>query len=150
MIKPLSVLALVTLSIFTQLAAVQTVNADELSDCAPKRDTSVQYLRCLDIKITSLDNNITLWGNNIIFKLEKKVKDTGRKDTLHLFKKTQKSFTKYKEHHCRWRYVMRLPDTTAGAVIYKECMVQMSQTRVRLLKQLSGENNQTTLKGFAQ
>ncbi|MFT4926782.1 MAG: hypothetical protein ACI8WB_002881 [Phenylobacterium sp.] len=111
--------------------------ADGVKQCASSRDTAIDYLRCLDRKMNALESDLTLWGNSHIFALEAKSKVTGRRDTMHVFKKAQKSFVKYREHNCRWQYLSMIPDTSAGAIRYKECMIDMSQTRVESLKRLS-------------
>lgn len=118
------------------LPSTPLLASDRVNECAANRDTSVAYLRCLDRQLSALDRDMTLWNNNKIFALEKIAKNTGRKDVLHLFKKAQKSFIKYREHNCRWQYLQLIPDTTAGAIRYKECMVEMAEVRVTELKQL--------------
>ncbi len=133
--KPISFLLLIVFSLLTKPA----IAAGSLTQCAQSRESSVEYLRCLDRKLSALNNEITLWNNNKIFALEAKAKDTGRKDVLHLFKKAQKSFTKYRENNCRWQYLEQIPDTTAGAISYKECLVEMSRIRVQQLKKVSQE-----------
>lgn len=105
-----------------------------VQQCESARESSVTYLRCLDRKLAQLDRALVLWGNNIIINLEEKIKTTGRTDSLRIFKKSQKSFAKYAEQHCRWQYVVLLPDGTAGARKYKECLVMMTEVRVNELK----------------
>lgn len=105
-----------------------------LEQCNDNRATSVEYLRCLDKKISTLDSDLILWRNNKVLQLEKAAENTGRTDTIRIFKKTQKSFETYRENNCKWQYLTLMPDTTAGAIIYKECMVAMTEERVNQLK----------------
>jgi uncharacterized protein YecT (DUF1311 family) len=110
-----------------------------LTRCESDRDTSVAYLRCLDRQIQTLNRHIDLWGNNMIFALEEISKKNGRSDALRLFKKSQKTFTKYVEQNCRWQFLVLLPDRTSAAIKFKTCMIEMSGARVVELKRVSGK-----------
>lgn len=111
-----------------------------VQQCAQHRESSVEYMRCLDRKIESLKNAIKLWGNNKIIELEEMTKITGRKAALKGFKKSQKSFAIYAEQNCRWQYIALLPDTTSSAIKFKECTVEMSEARVIELKQIANSS----------
>ena len=122
------------------LAAPASASASQmLTNCESDRDTSVAYLRCLDKQIQTLNRDITLWGNNMVFELEEISKKNGRSDALRLFKKSQKTFTKYVEQNCRWQFLVLLPDRTSAAIKYKTCMIEMSEARVIELKRVSGK-----------
>ena len=111
--------------------------ADLFKQCADARENGVEYLRCLDRQIKSVQDKVKLWGNNKLFEIEELSKTTGRRDALHLFKKSQKSFTKHVENNCRWQYLLLLPDTTAAAIIYKECVIKMNHIRAAELRALA-------------
>jgi uncharacterized protein YecT (DUF1311 family) len=132
MIKILPALLVVALA--TPVSASQV-----LTRCESDRDTSVAYLRCLDKQIQKLNRDITLWGNNMVFALEEKSKTNGRSDSLRLFKKSQKTFSKYVEQNCRWQFLVLLPDRTSAAIKYKTCAIEMSKARVIELKRVSGK-----------
>ena len=120
------------------LIALPASASKHLQQCADQRSSSIDYLRCLDRKIDFLEREIDQWTTSKIFELEEMAKKSGRTDALSLFKKSQKSFTKYLEHSCRWQYSVLLPDARAAAIRYKECTVQMSETRVSELKRIAG------------
>ena len=127
-------LILTTLALFLSLA----VSASPmLKQCAPTKDSTVEYMRCLDSKTEQLNNQILAWSNSKIFELEEMTKSTGRSGALTVFKKSQKSFTQYLEQNCRWQYLILLPDTTSSAIKYKECIVEMSEQRIIELKKLA-------------
>ena len=105
-----------------------------LTYCETKNQTSIVYMRCLDRQIAKLDEERLLWGNDIIFALEEQKKNSGQGGALRLFKKSQQSYTKHAENHCRWQYLRLMPDPTASAIKYKQCLVQMGEKRVEELK----------------
>ena len=132
MMKLLPALLLITFTAPTSASQM-------LTRCESDRDTSVAYLRCLDKQIQTLNRDITLWGNNMVFALEEISQKTGRSDALRLFKKSQKTFTKYVEQNCRWQFLVLLPDRSSSAIKYKACVIQMSEARVIELKRVSGK-----------
>ena len=106
-----------------------------LEQCSSAKKTSISYLRCLDRQIELLDSKRKLWGNNVIFMLEERNKNSGRKGgALRIFKKSQKSYVKHSENNCRWQYINLLPDPTSSAIKYKECMIMMGENRVTELQ----------------
>ncbi len=124
--------------LFVALAAPASAS-QVLTRCESERDTAVAYLRCLDKQIQILNREVDLWGNNMIFALEERSKQSGRSDALRLFKKSQRTFTQYVEHNCRWQFLVLLPDTTSSAIKYKTCTIEMSEARVVELKRVSGK-----------
>lgn len=115
----------------------KSVAASAVDKCETKKQSSIVYMRCLDKQIAKVDEQRLLWGNNIIFALEEHKKNSGQGGALRLFKKSQKSYTKHAENNCRWQYLSLMPDPTASAIKYKQCLVQMGEKRVEELKQAS-------------
>ncbi len=111
--------------------------AEGLEACDGSRSSQVEYMRCLDRQIGTLENQMKLWENNKLYELEELEKVTGRKDAIATFKKSVKSFATFADQHCRWQYVTLLPDTFAAARKYKECSVGIFHQRVVQLKKLS-------------
>lgn len=120
------------------LASPSTIaNEIALQLCEQNRGSQVEYMRCLDRQIASLESQIKLWENNKVFELEDSAKLSGRKDAIHTFKKSIRTFSAFADQHCRWQYVELLPDTIAAARKYKECTVEIFNQRVIDLKKVA-------------
>lgn len=114
--------------------AVTAVAAE--NDCQAQRQFSIAYSRCLDQKLENLQRELLTWENNHILQLEDIASKTGRKDPLANFRKSRKSFKTYSTEHCRWQYLALVPDSQAGATLYKECMLELLQGQIDLLSKI--------------
>lgn len=136
-----------SVSVLSALYSPDSYSADShssnaLKQCETKKQTSVVYMRCLDSQIAKIDEQRSLWGNNIIFILEEYKKNSGQGGALRIFKKSQKSYTTHAENNCRWQYLRLMPDPTSSAIKYKQCLIQMGEKRIEELKRASKHASQ--------
>lgn len=113
--------------------------AAALEACDKSRNSQVEYMRCLDRQIATLESQMKLWENSKLYELDELAKSTGRKDAITTFKKSVTSFATFADQHCRWQYVTLLPDTFAAARKFKECTVEVFFHRVRDLKKVAAK-----------
>lgn len=106
------------------------------ADCKSKRQFSIEYSRCLDQQLELLNRELVTWENNHILQLEDIASKTGRKDPLLVFKKSRQTFKTFSTEHCRWQYLALVPDSQAGATLYKECQLALYKNQIELLSKI--------------
>ena len=129
--------------IFACLTASTLVNADTpidpITTCKAKKLSAANYLRCLDRQVNDLSEKLTIWLNNKQFQLEEFAESSGHKTPLKVFKRSNNYFSKYMQEHCRWQYLMLLPDTASAAMRLKECKINLLQQRLAEMIQVGGK-----------
>lgn len=132
---------LIVFSMFSSLFAVG-VNAtpfdiEEVMECQKTFKDRLDYARCLDAKLGSLEREMKTWENNLIFKLKELGGESGKPEAIALFNKSVKHFEKYRDSSCQWQYIALLPDVNAASAIVKECKLYMVKTRIKKLKDVN-------------
>lgn len=117
------------------LTAAAPIRAEQ-TNCQSQRQFSIAYSRCLDQKLENLQRELLTWENNHLLQLEDIAAKSGRKEPLVNFRKSRKSFKTYSTEHCRWQYLALVPDSQAGATLYKECMLDLLQGQIELLSKI--------------
>lgn len=118
-------------TLFSAHAAANTaLNNDPIAECKAQKLSAANYLRCLDRQVNDLTEKLTIWLNNKQFQLEEFAESSGHKTPLKVFKRSNSYFGKYMEEHCRWQYLMLLPDTASAAMRLKECKINLLQQRL--------------------
>lgn len=120
-------------------AALAETKQDPIAACKVKKLTAANYLRCLDRQVNGLSEKLTIWLNNKQFQLEEFAESSGHKTPLKVFKRSNNYFTKYMQEHCRWQYLMLLPDTASAAMRLKECKINLLQQRLAEMIQVGGK-----------
>ncbi|SEL26801.1 Uncharacterized conserved protein YecT, DUF1311 family [Colwellia chukchiensis] len=105
-------------------------------NCEQENVSPAQASSCLDTLQSKVDQELKTWLNNQQFLLEALAAETGRRGALKIFKRAQRSFTKYREDSCRWQY-LSLASTQAAAIAYKKCYIKLTQARIDELSQLN-------------
>lgn len=132
----------VTLLLLASISFWQPVLANDAQDpiaqCKVKKLSAANYLRCLDRQVNDLSEKLTIWLNNKQFQLEEFAESSGHKTPLKVFKRSNNYFAKYMQEHCRWQYLMLLPDTASAAMRLKECKINLLQQRLAEMIQVGG------------
>lgn len=122
--------------LFLLLLVIAPLAAAQQTDCQSQRQMSIAYSRCLDQQLDNLQRELQTWENSHSLHLEELAAKTGRKEPLMNFSKSRKSFAAYSTEHCRWQYLALIPDSQAGATLYKECMLELLQGQISLLSKI--------------
>ena len=112
------------------------VSVAQDADCKSKRQFSIEYSRCLDQQLDMLKRELVTWENNHILQLEDIASKSGRNDPLQVFKKSRQAFKTFSTEHCRWQYLAVVPDSQAGATLYKECQLELYKSQIELLSKI--------------
>lgn len=101
--------------------------------CDRKSQQQIDYSRCLDAQLEQAERELQTWENNHLFKLQEMAEKTGRDDPLKVFKRSRSNFKQFRTDHCRWQYLALIPDSQAGASVYKECTIEQIKFQTELL-----------------
>lgn len=133
-----NVLSLVAFSMLTALVSLtqaQATNARTIEQCDKSFTDNVAYSQCLDNVSSLAERELTAWVNNKMFELEELASATGRSGALNMFKKSQKSFERFRENNCKFYYLELSPGTGASAA-YKKCFINTTKMRIDELSKL--------------
>lgn len=118
------------------LLALLPVETMAASSCADKRQFQIEYSRCLDQELEKSERELKTWENNHLFRLQEMERSTGRDDPLRVFQRSRDTFQKFSHDHCRWQYLALIPDSQAGAGVYKECMIEQLKQQTEVMKNI--------------
>ncbi|WP_404340379.1 hypothetical protein [Pseudoalteromonas mariniglutinosa] len=121
------------LSIATSLLSTQSY-ADQQCQLADNSiDASKSYIQCLDLVLDKLYRQQKIWQNKITMDLERIEQDTGNTQLLPIFQRSITNHMRYLEDSCRWRYLQKMPNSTAAAITYKQCEINILQQHIAVL-----------------
>jgi len=126
----ISLTASILLSLTFPAYAVKT-----LDECQKTTLSSKEASRCLDAVIKVIDRELQTWVNNHTLNLKEKALTTGRYSSLNMFKRSQQSFITFRDHDCRWQYLVASHQKSAN-ITYKKCYILLSQTRIKELESI--------------
>jgi len=118
------------------ILALLSFQSQAASSCADKRQFQIEYSRCLDQELEKTERELHTWENNHLFRLQEMERSTGRGDPLRVFQRSRETFQKFSRDHCRWQYLALIPDSQAGAGVYKECMIEQLQQQIAVMKNI--------------
>lgn len=104
--------------------------------CSLKEQSQLEYSRCLDAALEKAERELLTYENGHMLQLQEMAQKTGRDDPLKVFNRSRSYFKKYSADHCRWQYLALIPDSQAGAAVYKECMLQQIHLQSELLSKI--------------
>ena len=79
------------------------------------------YSKCLDEQIVTLERELEVSERTIKADLETAAKMNGRFGPIALFERSRSEYRKYISSHCQWQYLTQIPNSLAGAILFKEC-----------------------------
>ena len=106
------------------------------STCNSKNQSQLEYSRCLDAALEQAERELATWENGHLFQLQEMAQKTGRDDPLKVFTRSRSHFKQFRTDHCRWQYLALIPDSQAGASVYKECMLEQLKLQSELLSKI--------------
>jgi hypothetical protein len=106
------------------------------STCSGKSQSQLDYSRCLDAALEQAERELVTFENGHLFQLQELAQKTGRDDPLKVFTRSRNHFKQFRNDHCRWQYLALIPDSQAGASVYKECMLEQLKLQSELLKNI--------------
>ena len=118
------------------LLSILSADALAASSCAERRQFQIEYSRCLDQELEKIERELQTWENNHLFRLQEMERSTGRGDPLRVFQRSRETFKKFSQDHCRWQYLALIPDSQAGAGVYKECMIEQLKQQTETMKKI--------------
>lgn len=95
-----------------------------------------QYSNCLDEQIKALERELEVSERTIKADLEAAAKVNGRFGPIALFERSRREYRSYLSSHCQWQYLTQIPNSLAGAILFKECLVQHHQQQIAELTAL--------------
>lgn len=119
------------------LLSIMSLPANSAELCAEKQQFRIEYSRCLDQHIETLQRDLTTWENNHLIQLQELAEKTGRTDPLRVFKRSRQTYKQFSTEHCRWQYLALVPDSHAGASTYKKCMIHQLEQQIDILSKIS-------------
>ncbi len=114
-----------------------TLDSNAADICAEKQQFRIEYSRCLDQQIETMQRDLTTWENNHLIQLQEIAEKTGRTDPLKVFKRSRQSFQQHSTDHCRLQYLALIPDSDAGASAYKKCMINQLEQQIDILSKIT-------------
>jgi len=139
--KPISFTAIIislTASILLSLtfpAYAAKMLEERLEECQKPKLSTKEASRCLDAVIKVVDRELQIWVNNHTLNLKEKALTTGRYSSLNMFKRSQQNFITFRDHDCRWQYLVA-PHQKQANIAYKKCYILLSQTRIKELESI--------------
>ncbi|MBU1438925.1 MAG: DUF1311 domain-containing protein [Gammaproteobacteria bacterium] len=106
------------------------------SACSGKNLSQLDYSRCLDAELEQAERELVTWENGHLFQLQEMAEKTGRDDPLKVFIRSRNQFKQFRNDHCRWQYLALIPDSQAGASVFKECMIDQLKSQSLLLSKI--------------
>ncbi len=106
------------------------------NSCGEKKQSQLDYSRCLDAELEQAERELITRENDHLFQLQEMAQKTGRDDPLKVFTRSRKSFKLFRTDHCRWQYLALIPDSQAGATVYKQCMIEQLKLQSVLLSKI--------------
>ena len=106
------------------------------SDCRGKKLSQLEYSRCLDAALEKAERELATYENGHLLQLEEMAQKTGRDDPLKVFNRSRNHFKQFRTDHCRWQYLALIPDSQAGAAVFKECMLEQLKLQSELLSKI--------------
>ncbi len=104
--------------------------------CSSKNQSQLEYSRCLDAALEKAERELATFENGHLLQLQELAQRTGRDDPLKVFNRSRKHFKQFRTDHCRWQYLALIPDSQAGASVYKECMLEQLKLQSELLSKI--------------
>lgn len=118
------------------LAILSSFQLLAATNCSKKDQSQLEYSRCLDAELEQAERELTTWENGHSIHLQEMAQKTGRDDPLKVFTRSRTYFKQFRTDHCRWQYLALIPDSQAGASVYKECMIQQLKIQSDLLSKI--------------
>lgn len=106
------------------------------SSCNGKNQSQLDYSRCLDAALEKAERELVTFENSHVLQLQEMAQKTGRDDPLKVFNRSRTHFKQFRTDHCRWQYLALIPDSQAGAAVYKECMIEQLKLQSELLSKI--------------
>ena len=104
--------------------------------CSSTNQSQLEYSRCLDAALEKAERELAMYENGHLLQLQELAEKTGRNDPLKVFSRSRKHFKQFRTDHCRWQYLALIPDSQAGASVYKECMLEQLKLQSQLLSKI--------------
>jgi len=104
--------------------------------CNSKNQSQLEYSRCLDAALEKAERELVTYENGHLLQLQEMAQRTGRDDPLKVFTRSRNHFKQFRTDHCRWQYLALIPDSQAGASVYKECMLEQLKLQSELLSKI--------------
>lgn len=93
------------------------------------------YSKCLDAQIVSLERDLEVSERTIKTDLEAAAKLNGRFGPIAIFERSRREYRKFVASHCQWQYLTQIPNSLAGAILFKECLVEHHEQQIAELSQ---------------
>ena len=106
------------------------------TNCSGKNLSQLEYSRCLDAALEKAERELVTFENGHLLQLQEMAQRTGRDDPLKVFNRSRNHFKQFRTDHCRWQYLALIPDSQAGASVYKECMIEQLKLQSELLSKI--------------
>lgn len=122
--------------VFFVVALLGSFQLFAATTCSPNDQSQLEYSRCLDAALEQAERELVTWENGHLFQLQEMAQKTGRDDPLKVFTRSRNHFKQFRTDHCRWQYLALIPDSQAGASVYKECMIEQLKLQSDLLSKI--------------
>lgn len=113
-----------------------TVFASPVLSASCLQTDKSDYSNCLDEQVVALEREMEVSERTIKADLEAAAKLNGRFGPIALFEKSRREYRAYVSSHCQWQYLTQIPNSLAGAILFKECLVQHHQQQIAELSAL--------------
>lgn len=104
--------------------------------CSGNNQSQLDHSRCLDAALEKAERELQTFENGHLLQLQEMAQKTGRDDPLKVFTRSRTHFKQFRTDHCRWQYLALIPDSQAGASVYKECMIEQLKFQSKLLSKI--------------
>lgn len=106
------------------------------TSCSSNNQSQLEHSRCLDAALEKAERELQTFENGHLLQLQELAQKTGRDDPLKVFTRSRTHFKQFRTDHCRWQYLALIPDSQAGASVYKECMIEQLKIQTKLLSKI--------------
>jgi hypothetical protein len=113
-------------------------DADTINTCEKQNGATPaqlkRYIQCLDAHLTTMKQEQQRWIKKRTYELKNNEESTGNTQILPLFISSIRSYEKFIDQSCQWRYILKMPNASAAAIEYKQCEIALIESFTEAIK----------------